>query len=95
MFANIDFIFLSFKSIRMDINDLKTKLEHLKKWVKKIAILMNSPFKIFRRKKLLHISCIFNQKIQQKSDQKKMISPPFSIFELENIFCIFFHLKVF
>jgi hypothetical protein len=52
MFENIDFIFLSFKIYlkKMDINDLQTKLEHLKKWVKKIAILINPPFGNLRKK---------------------------------------------
>jgi hypothetical protein len=44
----------------MDINDLQTKLGHLKKWVKKIAILIHPPFGIFKEKKLFHISSIFS-----------------------------------
>jgi hypothetical protein len=58
---------------KKDINDLQTKLEYLEKLVKKIAILINPPFKIFRKKKLFLISCIFSQKIQQKSFFRRII----------------------
>jgi hypothetical protein len=67
MFENIDFIFLQFKIYqKLNIN-LQTKLKHIKKMGKKIAILIYPPLGIFRKKKLIHKSCIFSQKIQQKS----------------------------
>jgi hypothetical protein len=82
------------------INDLQTKLKLLKKLLKKNRYFDLSAIWNFYKKKLFHKKRIFSLKeffeIFKILIKKRMFSPqywfhpPFSIFELENIFFYFF-----